>query len=281
MPEPILHSRFNQTFEISYKNEKALYQMPPHTHNAIEIYLNLSPIPRALIGGNVLSLLPKTLLILPSYCVHQLMPTEDAPYERYVLTIHADWLDPVIGGGNHSDFQYLKNPNAPLIIPLSDEVLAGLCQNLDNLLQCRASAPLAQLSCFFSAMQQIDSIARPYIQKGTGNIRQTISGNARVVSEMLDYIHEHVYENLKISQIANAFFLNPDYAARLFKKYTNTTIGNYITIQRMTRARQLLREGCSVSQVQQLTGYESYENFFRTFKKAVGCTPKEYRERIG
>ena len=94
---------------------------------------------------------------------------------------------------------------------------------------------------------------------------------------MIEYINEHLYENIKIQDIADNFFLSEDYAAKIFKQYTNSPIGNYITIQRITKAKQLLREGNSVSETQALTGYSSYEHFFRTFKKTTGMTPKEYR----
>lgn len=86
-----------------------------------------------------------------------------------------------------------------------------------------------------------------------------------------------MYENIKIRDLADRFFLSPDHIAKTFKKYTNTPIGNYITIQRITKAKQLLREGNTVTETQQQTGYSSYEHFFRTFKKTAGISPREYR----
>ena len=44
-------------------------------------------------------------------------------------------------------------------------------------------------------------------------------------------------------------------------------------------AKKLFRDDTSVTDAQIATGYSSYEHFFRTFKKHVGITPKEYRDK--
>lgn len=278
MSQTILHAAFNSSFEISYKNEKALYQMPPHTHNAIEIYLNLSDIPHAVIGTYALPLQKNTLLVIPSYCVHQLYPTRDIAYERYVLTINTSWLDAALGTSDIESCKYLKSSDSPLIIPISTKQLNQLSQVFDQLQNDNERGMFVRLSHFFETMELINQIAVPHSRQASDYINKHVYGTARTVSEMIDYIHVHLFEKIRIQDIADYFYLNPDYVSRIFRKYTNTTIGNYITIQRMSHARQLLREGNTISQVQQKTGYESYEHFFRTFKKTVGCTPKEYRE---
>src|SRR5699024_339329 len=106
-----------------------------------------------------------------------------------------------------------------------------------------------------------------------------LSGTAKTVSEIVDYINSHFCENLTVKEIADHFYLNHDYIARIFKRHVNTTIKNFITIQRITKAQQLLLEGNTITQTQVKTGYTSYEHFFRTFKKITGRTPKEYQKQ--
>ena len=79
-----------------------------------------------------------------------------------------------------------------------------------------------------------------------------------------------------MEEIAEHLLLNHDYVSRIFKKYMNTTIKQFITIQRITKAKQFLLEGKSVAETQAILGYGSYEHFFRTFKKVTGMTPKEF-----
>lgn len=44
MNKTIRYSSFENKFEVIYRNEIPTIQMPPHTHNAIELYISLTPL---------------------------------------------------------------------------------------------------------------------------------------------------------------------------------------------------------------------------------------------
>ena len=92
MDTNIKYSSFENKFEVIHRNEKPTYLMPPHTHNAIEIYLSISSLPNILLGSNIMPIKENTLLIIPSYCVHQFTQLLDCEYERYIITVSASWL---------------------------------------------------------------------------------------------------------------------------------------------------------------------------------------------
>jgi len=278
MRENVVYSGFHEMFEAAYKKEKARFPMPPHTHNAIEIFLNLSELPSVLMGGNVLSLQTNVLLLIPSYCIHQMTPVENSIYERYILTINTSWLESALGEQGSKEYDYFKDSDKPLMIPLTEKQKKEIIEKMERLIQCGSTTSFLRLNCFFEVMSWLHQLVGTVNEEVAEHIREQLTGTAKTVSEMVDYINSHLYENITIEDIATKFYLNHDYAARIFKKHVNTTIRNFITIQRITKAQQLLLEGKSVAQIQVMTGYGSYEHFFRTFKKVTGMTPKEYRE---
>ncbi len=93
---------------------------------------------------------------------------------------------------------------------------------------------------------------------------------------MIAFIRDHIRENPSVGDLADHFHLHPDYLSRLFKQHAHTSVGNYITLQRINVAQQLLREGHTVTQVQEELGYSSYSYFFKTFKKITGISPAHF-----
>ena len=92
MNKTIRYSSFENKFEVIYRNEIPTIQMPPHTHNAIELYISLTPLSNILLGDNVMPLKENSLLIIPSYCIHQFTQLPDCEYKRYIITISTEWL---------------------------------------------------------------------------------------------------------------------------------------------------------------------------------------------
>ena len=66
---------------------------------------------------------------------------------------------------------------------------------------------------------------------------------------------------------------------RLFKKYMNMTINDYVIELRMKHAAYLLRDTyMNVNEAADYLGFSSVSYFSRVFKKYYGVSPSEYSE---
>ncbi len=96
---------------------------------------------------------------------------------------------------------------------------------------------------------------------------------------VIDFINENLSENLSIENISKQTFLSKSLIYILFRKYFNMTVSEYINIQRIKRAKQLLNgTELTVESVSAKVGYSSSSYFSKTFKKIVGVSPKQYSE---
>lgn len=104
----------------------------------------------------------------------------------------------------------------------------------------------------------------------------------RVVEEVKFYIQRHYTEELELSRLAEVVYLTPSYLSKLFKGETGETITDYLIAVRMERAKALLRDkrAWKTYEVGEQVGYADPAYFNKVFKKIVGCTPKEFRERV-
>jgi len=77
---------------------------------------------------------------------------------------------------------------------------------------------------------------------------------------------------------ADQLHLSPNYFGDLIKKETGKSAQEYVQQKIMDTAKDLLLASSkSVSEIAYALGYQYPQYFSRAFKKAVGCTPNEYR----
>jgi len=105
---------------------------------------------------------------------------------------------------------------------------------------------------------------------------------SRVVEKVKAFIQRHYTEEMELSRLAEEVFLTPSYLSKLFKTETGETLTEYHISVRIDRAKDLLKEELALKtyEVGERVGYYDPAYFNKIFKKTVGCTPKEYRDRV-
>ncbi|MBB6729754.1 response regulator [Cohnella zeiphila] len=104
----------------------------------------------------------------------------------------------------------------------------------------------------------------------------------RVVETVKAFVQTHYTEELELQRLADTVFLTPSYLSKLFKTETGETITDYIISVRIERAKErLIKEpALKTYEIGERVGYPDPTYFNKVFKKVVGLTPKEYRERV-
>lgn len=99
------------------------------------------------------------------------------------------------------------------------------------------------------------------------------------IQKTLDYIEEHIGEDIAIEELAGIAALSVFYYQRLFSRLVKSPVREYIKLRRLARAAQVL--GNKKSRILDIAldyGFGSHETFTRAFKEAYGMTPEQYRE---
>lgn len=98
------------------------------------------------------------------------------------------------------------------------------------------------------------------------------------VQQVKSYLEEHHAEKLTLETVAERFFINKHYLARLFKERYGISVNGYLQQVRITHAKQLLRfTDKKVESVGLECGIGELSYFSRIFKKVEGVSPSEYR----
>lgn len=99
------------------------------------------------------------------------------------------------------------------------------------------------------------------------------------VRKCIDYIYEHLHEELTLTLLADHVGLNPSYLSKLFSKEKGMSIKSFIIQAKVSTAENLLRySDFSCLEISLALGFSSQSAFISVFKKVDGITPKKFRE---
>lgn len=103
-------------------------------------------------------------------------------------------------------------------------------------------------------------------------------GGLNKVEHMACLVAQRYTEPLTVTEISREVDLHPNYAMNLFKKVFGTTLVDYITHHRVSHAQRLLATTDEkIIEIAFSSGFNSVSRFNEAFRRACGCTPREYR----
>lgn len=97
---------------------------------------------------------------------------------------------------------------------------------------------------------------------------------------ILEYIDEHLSEDLSLERLAALCCLSQFHFCRLFKQSTGVSPHQYLIQQRVERAKQLLlQRQLSIAEVAQTVGFNEQSQLARHLKRVTGLTPTQLRNQ--
>lgn len=94
----------------------------------------------------------------------------------------------------------------------------------------------------------------------------------------VDYIEEHLSEEIKIDNLAELASLSQVYYQRLFSRLVKRPVNEYVKLRRLAKAsEEMLDKNKRILDIALDVGFSSHETLTRAFKDAYGMTPEEFR----
>lgn len=100
------------------------------------------------------------------------------------------------------------------------------------------------------------------------------------VLRCMDYIDQHLHDQIKLEKLAHYTSTSPTYLSHLFKKEKGSTISNYIHETKVEASKVLLQYyDLTVTEISEYLAFSSSSHFIRIFQQITGMTPEVYRKR--
>lgn len=234
-----------------------------HTHSHLEVYCFLRGRGVFHIEGTEYPLEPGDVLIMRPAESHYIDIDCSMPYERSVLSIWPEYLQPLDPSG------YLLHPfqerqAGKLNLYKSSEFPGGSLALWQTMLSPEGDAHVNLLS---GLLPLLNAICRLWHQRREDPQPDTPA------YRIIRHVNAHLDQPMSLDEICAQFYISKSQLCRLFKKATGTTLWQYITIKRLAKAQELIAAGAHPTHIYAQCGFNDYSTFYRAYVKTYGTAP--------
>ncbi|MEO0645515.1 MAG: AraC family transcriptional regulator, partial [Cyanobacteria bacterium J06650_10] len=102
----------------------------------------------------------------------------------------------------------------------------------------------------------------------------------KAIQQACDYLRAHCEQDVSLEELAAVVDLSRYHFCRLFRRETGVSVSTYQIQLRLARAKTLIMDGISLSEVAIATGFYDQSHFGKHFKRYVGTTPAKYTRHV-
>lgn len=263
-------------FECHHYLDRVPPQVEFHEHEFYEIFFFLSGDVSYMIEGRTYQLRPGDILLTDNRDIHKPDIRPGKPYERYVLWIEPSALEQIrqLGADLAACILDASERKYKRIRPDSS-TLSHLKNICERMIRARNEDAFgSETLSYLYLCEFLVYLNRAYFS-GLDTPLEDVSENEDI-NRVVAYIDQHLEEELSLDRLAKVFYVSKYYLSHKFKEYTGLTLYQFIIKKRLAVARNMLREGCAVTEACLRCGFNDYSNFLKLFKREFGRSPKEF-----
>jgi len=266
---------FNQQPINLYVTE--LTYCEPHWHEAAELIIVLSGSFEVLLRNRSLHLKKGGLVFVQSDDLHTVHPREDHSVlmgVQFSPTLHG-----VCGAG--------RDPSAVLDAlsrsePAHRDLLAAVCDLARHVFHHEpVFGDYSLLKRVFALLETVrvvsaSSAILPDTEKSAGSGDRQMEITKRAIA----YANDHYLEDIKLLDVAESMGVSYHHLSHTFKAVSGFSFREYLTLLRVNKARELLRdETLNITRISSSSGFSEHKHLDAAFKKYFATTPTQYRKK--
>lgn len=241
-----------------------------HWHENIEICQTVHQNMDYVIGGKFVHTQPGDIVVIGDHTVHKFLPAENGTtikllQMQHQLLVNARCrMQPIKVHITKAELD--EHPQIAELVAILFDVIEneGIVKVTDEnpISQCAALTLYAALMKYFPAEHM-----------------EVNKGERKEFYDIVEYINKHFTEDISVQGIANAMYMGRSKLSRIFTQYAGTSLNTYINGLRISKANELLNAGADVTDAAFESGFQSIRTFNSVYKKIVGVTPSEYKNK--
>jgi AraC-like DNA-binding protein len=271
-----LHERTPVTFAHLYTESSPL-EHALHMNDYVELYVYVSGDVHYVIEDRYYELKKYDFLLIPPHSTHTPVIKKSGMYERFYLLLPLDTFASYVDAPLQRLLQLCaKEPRMHLLPEVKEQAvrllyqMSALCrEGTAGLLSVQLHAMvLALLSLLYSGCGERESAIQP-------------ASLPPLIRDALAYIAAHATQIESVAALAAHLYVSSPYLCSLFKQHVGITVNGYLRAKKISAAKIMLAQGCSVAYACYECGFNDSSYFIKVFRRCGGMTPRQYRKYYG
>lgn len=255
---------------------------PLHVHSFCEIYLFLNGSVNYLIENEIFQLQKNDILIIPAGCIHQsLIQDNEAVYERINVWIKPEAAHKLSTGDlDLTNCLTRETVRSNYLIPGYTNENKLIRTAIEQLELLESQPRFARDVSIRDFLRQIIIYSHHYCTSDLGSQARKQALCNPLVSAVIDTVSAKLSESITLDSLSAALYVSKYHLAHTFKEHMGVSVHQYIINLRLAKAKQMIDERKSMTEICEECGFSNYSNFYKLFKARMGISPTQYRDLV-
>lgn len=134
----------------------------------------------------------------------------------------------------------------------------------------------------FTLLERVRLVRGPFQATATGTDAASV-GNQRqieIAKHAIAFANDNYLEDIKLLDVARSLQVSYHHLSHTFKAITGFNFREYLTLLRLNKARELLRDdSLNITKISSSSGFSEHKHLDAAFKKYFATTPTQYRKK--
>jgi len=258
----------------------SIFLEPLHIHNCLEIGCCLEGRGNFYFSDKVYKVYPGDVFVVNSPEPHIMQSDSNDP-GKFLFVFFSSLFIEKFNRDLLKPFLY-KPDNFNNRIPASSELASELNEIIKRIYEEDQKKEMSYDDMAKSLLLQACTLIRRHYRSNQDSAEDDyVSINYNRLRSVIDYIHDHYNEDIKLRDIAAILYMSESRARHLFKETAGVGFKEYLSSFRIENAKWLLTNTYEdISDICFRCGFQSQAPFYRAFKNMTGTSPSQYRNKF-